>query len=204
MNWNDITLDKWEKLHPYLTQGGDVPEDEKVVNAIAIIYDMTVDEVLNLPLMKFNELSKSLGFLTEYPEYNTPDMKMMINNHPYDVVANFHKLTAAQYIDWDRNCNGKEGDAQYYRQALCILLIPRGHKYNDGYDMLDVWNDVGMLNMSQVLSLSAFFLVIYKSYCRALLLYSARTMRKKGKPGKEIAKDLEKMADMYGLPSWTA
>lgn len=203
MKWSDITLDKWEKIVPYITPGGDTLPEDKIINIIANLYDMTEDEVLNLPLSKFQKYSASLSFLLEYPGVEVPDMKQVINGHKYNVVANFHKLTTAQYIDWDRNCNNHQDDPQLHRQALCILLIPEGKTYNTDYDMLDVWNDMGTLTMDRVLSLYAFFLILYKSYCRALLLYSKMKMRKTlgRKKSKPITQALGNLADMYGFPS---
>ena len=69
---------------------------------IAIVYDMTEDEVLDLPLSKFEQYEREISFLYKKPKFTSKiPNKVVLNGRKYEIMKDGNKLTAAQYIDYN-------------------------------------------------------------------------------------------------------
>lgn len=192
--WKDVTLGLWEKMEEITKRENEI---ERVVGFVALFNDMTEDEVLNLPLDEFKKYVNDLGWMNTPPDIEQPKETYKINGKEYDLVTNFHKLTTQQYIDFQTFSKDNN-----YREMLSVFLIPRGHKYSDNYDILEVQKELADMPVQEVLGLMGFFIVLYRSWSRALLMYSSRILRKEGKKNPEImerAKEMENLADMFGF-----
>ena len=192
--WKDVTLGIWEKMEEITKRENEI---ERVVGFVALFNDMTEDEVLNLPLDEFKKYVNDLGWMNTPPDIEQPKETYKINGKEYDLVTNFHKLTTQQYIDFQTFSKDNN-----YREMLSVFLIPRGHKYSDNYDILEVQKELADMPVQEVLGLMGFFIVLYRSWSRALLMYSSRILRKEGKKNPEIlerAKEMENLADMFGF-----
>ena len=73
--------------------------------------------------------------------------------------------------------------------CISCFFIPEGHKYNDGYDMLKVKEDVGDLPITTGNALAFFF----KSQYITLLVLSQRSSLKKMK---EVGMSKKKLKEM--------
>jgi uncharacterized membrane protein YoaT (DUF817 family) len=130
-----------------------------------------------------------------------PREDYVINGKEYTLTMNFHKLTTAQYLDFQSYAKSED-----YSQMLSVFLIPKGKKYNDGYDMFEAQQDMRTMPVQEVLGLMGFFIFLYRSWSKALLRYSSRILRKAAKREKnqelmEVVKKTEELADMFGFRS---
>ena len=109
-------------------------ENERVFAIMEAIFG---ESVLDLPLKDFNEKCKELQFLQkEIPnDLHVKDIK--VNGREYYFDGLLGKITTAQYIDFQNY--QKNNDEQ---KSFSVFIIPKGHKYNDGYDMEQVFNDI--------------------------------------------------------------
>ena len=155
-NYRNLPVGKWLEILE-LSKDENVDALEQQVKTIAILTGLTEDEVLDLPIMEYRELASKTMFLEK--EY---DGKLQIaksyglNGMELIPVKDFNKITTAQYVDYQTF--SKEGD-MYLVQTLSTLLVPKGKKYNDGYDMDAVQEAIREnLSVADVLSLYAFFL----------------------------------------------
>ena len=155
-NYRNLPVGKWLEILE-LSKDENVDELEQQVKTIAILTGLTDDEVLDLPIMEYKSLAAKTMFLEK--EY---DGKLQIaksyglNGMELIPVKDFNKITTAQYVDYQTF--SKEGD-MYLVQTLSTLLVPKGKKYNDGYDMDAVQQAIrDNLSVADVLSLYAFFL----------------------------------------------
>ena len=77
----------------------------------------------------------------------------------YEVVVDYHlsKFTVAQYIDFMAEINSTEPDIA----GLCAtILIPKGHKYNDGYNLEEFIERIEQeVNIYDAESLVFFYLI---------------------------------------------
>ena len=155
-NYRNLPVGKWLEILE-ISKDENVDALEQQVKTIAILTGLTEDEVLDLPIVEYRELASKTMFLEK--EY---DGKLQIaksyglNGMELIPVKDFNKITTAQYVDYQTF--SKEGD-MYLVQTLSTLLVPKGKKYNDGYDMDAVQQAIrDNLSVADVVSLYAFFL----------------------------------------------
>ena len=194
--WKDVTLGIFNRMNE-ISQLDD--EMERAVELIALLSGMKVDDVLALPLDKFKAMMAETGWMSTPPDIEQPREEYTINGKQYVLTMNFHKLTTAQYIDFQSY--SKDSD---YSKMLSVFLVPKGKKYGEGYDALEVINDVSTMPVGEVLGLMGFFIILYRSWSQALLKYSSRILRKAAKREKnqelmETVKKMEDLADMFGF-----
>lgn len=195
-DWKDVNLGMWQRMNE-ITQRED--EIQRIVGFVALFNNMTEDDVLAMPLDEFKERMKELAWMNVPPEIEQPKEEYTINGKQYVLTMNFHKLTTAQYIDFQSYTKSED-----YSQMLSVFLIPKGKKYGEGYDVFETQQDLKQMPVGEVLGLMGFFIVLYRSWSAALLKYSSRMLRKAAKREKskelmETAKKTEELADMFGF-----
>lgn len=193
--WKDVTLGTFQKMNEITQRENEV---ERLVGFIALFNDMKEDDVLAMPLDEFRKYMEEIGWMNTPPDIEKPRDKYTINGKTYLLTMDFHKLTTAQYIDFQSYTKSED-----YSQMLSVFLIPEGKKYGD-YDVWVVQKDLKEMPVQEVLGLMGFFIVLYRSWSRALLKYSSRILKKAAKreKSKELMETVEKMeeaADMFGF-----
>ncbi len=196
-DWKDVTLGILMRMNEISRREDEM---ERIVGFVALFNDMTEDEVLALPLDEFKRHIGEMGWLDTPPEIEQPRKEYVINGHTYELTMDFHKLTTAQYVDFQSYTKSED-----YSQMLSVFLIPKGKKYGE-YDVWDVQIDLREMPVGEVLGLMGFFMVLYRSWSRALLKYSSRILRKAAKreSNPELAETvtrMEDLADMFGFRS---
>ena len=187
-NYRGLPVGKWLEILE-LSKDENVDALEQQVKTIAILTGLTEDEVLDLPIMEYKSLAAKTMFLEK--EY---DGKLQIaksyglNGMELIPVKDFNKITTAQYVDYQTF--SKEGD-MYLVQTLSTLLVPKGKKYNDGYDMDAVQEAIREnLSVADVLSLYAFFLTKWVKSIKDSQTYLDKEIKKI--PNKEMREKLMK------------
>ena len=77
---------------------------------------------------------------------------------------------------------------------MSVFIIPKGHKYNDGYDMLQVIDDIKSIPIPIVNSLSFFFSRQFKESMRIFQSYLTKEMKTMNIP-KEAKENLIKVVE---------
>lgn len=174
-NYSKLTIGKYLEVKELLSEDMDALEQQ--ASLIAVLNDMDAEDVLDLPLGTYNKLLQSLGFLMELPKpRQAPPTKYKIDGIEYDVMLNIQDMTIAQYIDYQTFL--KEGD-KYIVELLSVFIIPRGHKYNDGYDIADVQKKIReKLSIIDAVTLSAFFLNLSQALISSTVRYSIKRMKR--------------------------
>lgn len=154
-NYNSLTVGKYEAL---LRARADHEGDTNELNlhVLSILSDMTVDELLDMKVPEFRAMMDRAGFLCTAPRPSEVARQYRFGDLVLVPVTDVRKMTAAQYIDFQNFSNAGEG-----RQAelLSCFLVPKGMKYNDGYDILEVQQAIrDFMPVTAALGLLAFFL----------------------------------------------
>ena len=154
-NYNSLTVGKYEAL---LRARADHEGDTNELNlhVLSILSDMTVDQLLDLKVPEFRAMMDRAGFLCTAPRPSEVAKQYRFGDLTLVPVTDIRKMTAAQYIDFQNFSNAGEG-----RQAemLSCFLVPKGMKYNDGYDILEVQQAIRVfMPVTAALGLLAFFL----------------------------------------------
>ena len=187
-NYRNLSIGKYLEILS-LSQDESVDALEQQVKTISILTGLTEDDVLALPITKYKELAGKTKFLE-----NGYDGKLQVAKS-YGLggmelipVKDFAKITTAQYVDFQNL--SKEGD-QYLVETLSTLLIPKGKKYMDGYEIEDVRQAIREnLSVADVLSLSAFFLTKFVKSIKDFQTYSIKAIQKI--PNREMRQKLMK------------
>ena len=184
LNWNNI---KYRTLLDIRDAANIEDENERVYAIMEAVFG---EDVLDLPLKDFNEKCKELQFLQkEIPnDLHVKDIK--VNGREYYFDGLLGKITTAQYIDFQNY--QKNNDEQ---KSFSVFIIPKGHKYNDGYDMEQVFNDILDIPVPVLFSASFFFSRQFELFIRIFRRYSIKQMKKTGLP-KEEMENLEKVVNM--------
>lgn len=187
-NYRNLPVGKWLEILE-LSKDENVDELEQQVKTIAILTGLTEDEVLDLPIMEYKSLAAKTMFLEKDYDGKLQIAKSYgLNGMELIPVKDFNKITTAQYVDYQTF--SKEGD-MYLVQTLSTLLVPKGKKYNDGYDMDAVQEAIREnLSVADVLSLYAFFLTKWVKSIKDSQTYLDKEIKKI--PNKEMREKLMK------------
>ena len=122
---------------------------DKQVEIVAILADMTTDEVLRLPLGDYASMAAQTAFLGKPCNPTEADGK------PVEVAglrlvptSDFTKITTAQF---------SRDIPRTIPQLLSVFLVPEGMAYNEGYDVAEVQEAVKSLALPVAVGLSGFF-----------------------------------------------
>lgn len=151
MNWNDISLRKWKQLEKINSEEF---EDAILYSAeiVKVIFD--IDNPMDLSPQEFTKYIEALSFInTPIPEVKLCNT-YNINGTKYNFRGNIFEISMAQLMDVRSFTTKSEID---YAEVLSVFLIPDEHKYNDGYDLEKVLDDIDSLPITDVLKLYNFF-----------------------------------------------
>lgn len=162
-------------------------ENECVYAIMEVVFG---ESVLDLDLKDFALKCKEIEFLQkEIPnDLHVKDIK--VNGREYYFDGLLGNITTAQYIDFQ---NYQKNNDEY--KTFSVFIIPKGHKYNDGYDMDQVFNDILDIPVPVLFSASFFFNRQFELFIKIFRRYSIKQMKKLGLP-KEAMENLEKVVNL--------
>lgn len=162
-------------------------DNERVYTIMEAVFG---ESVLDLDLKNFAMKCKEIEFLQkEIPsDLHVKDIK--VNGREYYFDGLLGNITTAQYIDFQ---NYQKNNDEY--KTFSVFIIPKGHKYNDGYDMEQVFNDILDIPVPVLFSASFFFSRQFELFIRIFRHYSIKQMKKLGLP-KEAMENLEKVVNL--------
>lgn len=187
-NYRSLPIGKYLEICE-LSRDESVDALEQQVKTISILTGLSEDEVLALPIMEYKELAGKTKFLEKGYDGKLQIAKSYgLNGMELIPVKDITKINVAQYVDFQTF--SKEGD-KYLVESLSTLLIPKGKKYNEGYDIADVHKAIREnLSVADVMSLSAFFLEKWVKSIKDFRIFSAKEIQKI--PDKEMRNKLMK------------
>lgn len=176
---------------------------DKNIEILAIYADTTVDSILKLrpDVVEeyFAEMSNSIS--SYKPSNSKRPKKIKINDKVYTINYNIGKLNMAQYIDFQQIIV-KKNYLENLPALLSIFIIPKGHKYNDDYDIIELRRILeNNITLDEALSIIFFSKMKSISLIKLKLLYY-RSMLKimrwttKDKQTKEMLRMTENQLSM--------
>ena len=112
---------------------------DKNIEILAIYADTTVDSILKLrPDVVEEYFADMSNSISSYkPSNSKRPKKIKINDQVYTINYNIGKLNMAQYIDFQQIIV-KKNYLENLPALLSVFIIPKGHKYNDDYDIIEL------------------------------------------------------------------
>lgn len=183
-SWNHITGEQyWEIFDILHSEASDL---QKQAELIALIEGKPVDEILSLDMSSAAELINKLEFLNKFElSKRYHPSSIVIDNKKYNVYPNLANLNVAQFIDYQSFIS--QPFRESYDKILSIFIIPDGHEYNSGYDILEVQEAIRTkLSWLEIQNLLNFILVKYAdSYIHSLTSLT-KMVRKEKDPKKKM------------------
>lgn len=181
LTWNDITYRDFESIK----KASEI-EDE-TDRAIAIAQAVYGDDIILLPIQQFNEVCKGLSFLqTEIPT-SIKVKNVIVNGREYYFDGMLGEVSTAQYIDFQNYLKNQDMAKLY-----SVFFIPKGHKYNDGYDMLQVFDDIYDMPIPTLYSASFFFNRQFELFIKIFQRSLMKQIKNLDLP-KDVKKNLQKI-----------
>ena len=174
-SFNKLTLGKYDEIKT-ISQDETLEEVDRVVGIISVLTDVSEEEILHLPIQEFTELSSKIGFLSsEGFQGQRMAKQYKVGEWELIPVTDYRKLETCQYIDFKTYA----GDLDNHMvELISVLLVPKGHRYNEGYDILEVQQAIrdGM-TVTEGVSVVTFFLTLFKGLIKDSLDYSKEMVK---------------------------
>lgn len=186
--WNDITYKQFKRLQE-IVEDKESTEELQLLDMVLYLYGNKPMEDLWKYVQEVNQL---IG--QPMPNKDTIPSTVKVNGREYTMTREIENISTAQFIDYVSYCkNGND-----LIGMLSCFIIPKGHKYGDGYDMEEVKNDIADLSVVDVQSYCFFFRKKWLKQQRISLLYlMTETLKLKGMPMKQKMKMLWGQATLY-------
>ena len=166
MNWKDVTTEKYLQIENIYNTENDIID--KTVAIISILFDVEYNN--NMSLQDYYNYLNQISFLKE--AIPTVDVKKRYGSYILD--KNLSNISLTQFIDFKTYAlqNNIIG-------CISVFLIPDGCKYMEGYNIEEIKDFIGKMNIIETLSIYQFFFLYFKRYTVLSLLYIHLKTKKK-------------------------
>lgn len=171
-SYDKLTLGKYMEIQA-ISADDNLEEIDKQSQILSVLTGMDVEEVLHLPIVEYKHLVARASFLgPEHINYHPVAKKYLVGGFELVPVKDFRRIETCQYIDFQTYAPDLD---KYLVEFLSVILVPKGRRYNEGYDIIEVQKAIrdGM-SVSDGVSLAGFFLTWCRKSILASLNYSRR------------------------------
>lgn len=191
-NYNDLSVGKYLEILAIDKEEG-IEDIDKQVRVVSVLSGMTEDEVLHMNIGEYTILARKADFLRiPRAEELEPQVKpeYEVGGFVLRPVKDYKKLETGQYIDFKAYAADMES---HFVELLSVILVPKGHRYGEGYEMEEVQEAIRSMSVADALGVIAFFLKSYRELMLDSLNYSEREAQKMKDPTQR-AETLERIA----------
>ena len=203
-NYSELPINRYLEIKDLIND--DCEPLDLQVKLVSILDGRSEEDVLNMNINDYHALVQQTNFLMELPKpsKNVPN-KLTINGKKYSIQKDVSKFTTAQYIDY-QTFTTRDDREKLLPYILCCFIVPDGKRYNDGYDIGEVANEIGgYLSTQDAVNVCFFFQKKYLSLLNDTLIYldwKTRKMKRKTKDEttkKTLEEALVKMKTLRAL-----
>lgn len=171
-NYNRLTLGQYIEIQE-ISKDDSLEDIDRQVQILSVLTGMPSEEILHLPIHEYKELVIKSQFLNpENITYHPIAKKYILGKFELIPCRDYRKLETGQYIDFQTYAPDLD---RYLVEFLSVILVPKGHRYNDGYDILEVQRAIREeMSVSDGVSLAGFFLTWCRKSIKDSLNYSKR------------------------------
>ena len=175
-NYNRLTIGQYMQIQE-ISKDANLEDIDKQVQIISVLTGMDEEEILHLPITEYKELVVKSAFLNpENINYHPIAKRYILGKFELIPTRDFRKLETCQYIDFQTYASDID---KYLVEFLSVILVPKGHRYNEGYDILEVQDAIrDDMSVSDGISLAGFFLTWCKRSIADSLNYSKQEAMK--------------------------
>lgn len=177
--WSDITLKQFAKLKAINEREYD-DDTDRLCDILSVVYETDINQV---PITTYNAMVNGLGFMSDDVPTKRVHGHYNFNDVRYEFCSNVAEITTAQFMDFQNYAMADD-----IRGMVGCVLIPKDHKYNDGYDM-SFLDSVDIVTAKAAVS---FFIVCWTRFVGLFQRYSNHEMKKMKKilsKSKKVSKE---------------
>lgn len=187
-----ITIEKHKQIQRLLKENNVEDMQEIQAEWLAIYADTDLDTIMNYPLTKYHKLVEKFynDYFTDFSKaeptikdkYTAGDMVLV-------PMLDFTQITVAQMMDFSVL---SVDPIENIEKLLAIFLIPKGKKYNDGYDLMEVQKAILGMDFNELSPLLAFFLRWFNGCRNHIQISCLEEVRKQTKRIKKLEKRIQR------------
>lgn len=153
-----------------------IDEELRNVEVVSLLSGRSSDELMSIPFADYRMVANMCDFLNHQPKIQRPKKRYKLGDFDCCVELRPEKLTTAQYIDFKELASRASDQLVTF---LSIFIVPRGKKYNEGYDMRELHEAIReYLPITEAQSIVAFFFDRLHYLIRNTLCYTAKAMKR--------------------------
>lgn len=191
-DWSNITLRDWYQIQDIIS----VQDEWTMYNLLDYLYNI---DSSNMPISEVKNYS--LAFMHDLDALNNVKVDKELDTR-YDVDLDITKLSVAQFIDYQNY--SKEYNPKL-EKLISVFVWPKGHTYNDGYDIKQVQEDILNWPFAVVKKVGFFLAKQLETFINLTLYYLKADLKKMGlKNQKEIDKLIEQTSSLLSELSPTS
>lgn len=175
-SYDQLPIGKYIEILGILEQ--ELSEIDRQAEILAVLNDTTAEDIINLPIIDYKEMAAESRFLEEPVQGRKKRIPNICKIPGYELVptTDIRKMTTAQYVDFQTFA---ADTTKNMVEILSCFLIPKGFKYNDGYDIADVQRAIrDNMSVSDVDSIFDFFFARFETSMLGLAIFSRWTIEK--------------------------
>lgn len=191
-DWSNITLRDWYQIQDIIS----VQDEWTMYNLLDYLYNI---DSSNMPISEVKNYS--LAFMHDLDALNNVNVDKELDAR-YDVDLDITKLSVAQFIDYQ---NYSKEENPKLEKLISVFVWPKGHTYNDGYDIKQVQEDILNWPFAVVKKVGFFLAKQLETFINLTLYYLKADLKKMGlKNQKEIDKLIEQTSSLLSELSPTS
>ena len=178
-SWKDINLKQYKKILDITKRELD-SDLEKNIAVLSVLTSIPEDKIYDMNLQEVQDGLRQISWLTEEKYKYNPNLrnlkKIVIDGEEYEIKPNINNFTVAQYLDFQHFWEKRE---EYMGNLLAVFIVPRGKKYNEGYDVIELADRLEeVLNLDYWNNICFFFLMTSDYLMRASIKSSVSKLKK--------------------------
>lgn len=171
-SFNKLPIGKYEDILAISREEG-VEEIDRTLAILSVLTGVTEEDLMHLPIAEFTELTRKMQFLTaEGFRGGRMAKKYIVGKWELCPVTDYRRLETCQYIDFQAYIADME---KRMVELLSVILVPKGHRYNEGYDIIELQRDIReSMTVAEGATIVGFFLTLCEKSIKDSLYYSRR------------------------------
>lgn len=168
-DWKNITINDYKKITEIENKVKEINNDESIndvekryeshlleIELIAYLTKQDKQEIENLTLNEYSELSAKLNFLTKFKldTSGKEPKSIKFNGKTYKTNLDLQQYSISQYVSYEQIVHSQPLAIE---AMLSTLLTPEDKKYGDGYDVEEFIEELGNFNFAEAQRLLYFF-----------------------------------------------
>lgn len=199
-NYNRLTIGQYIEIQG-IAKDETLEDIDRQVQILSVLTGVAEDEILHLPIHEYKELVVKAEFLNPENIKNISvhqvAKKYIVGKFELVPTRDFRKLETCQYIDFQTYAPDLD---KFLVEFLSVILVPKGKRYNEGYDILEVQKAIREeMSVTDGVSIAGFFLTWCRTSIKDSLNYSRRMaegIKDKTKRGEILARIAEQEANL--------